>query len=121
MDTCFAPADILLPADDENIAYWPVVACDQFTSQRGYWTELEKLVGDKPSALNIVFPEVYLEEGFGRIESIQRYIRDYLDRGVLTERVHEGFVLVAVSYTHLRCRSRRPPRSCPQSCRPSGA
>ena len=94
MDTCFAPADILLPADDENIAYWPVVACDQFTSQRGYWKELEKLVGDKPSALNIVFPEVYLEEGFGRIESIQRHIRDYLDRGVLTERVHEGFVLV---------------------------
>ena len=94
MDTCFAPANILLPADDENIAYWPVVACDQFTSQREYWQELEKLVGDRPSALNIVFPEVYLDEGYGRIESIQRHIRDYLSRGVLTERVHDGFVLV---------------------------
>lgn len=94
MDTCFAPADILLPADDETARFWPVVACDQFTSQREYWQELEKLVGDRPSALNIVFPEVYLDEGYGRIESIQRHIRDYLSRGVLTERVHEGFVLV---------------------------
>ena len=94
MDTCFAPADILLPADDETARFWPVVACDQFTSQREYWQELEKLVGDKPSALNIVFPEVYLDEGYGRIESIQRHIRDYLGRGVLTERVHDGFVLV---------------------------
>lgn len=94
MDTCFAPANILLPADDKTARFWPVVACDQFTSQREYWEELEKLVGDRPSALNIVFPEVYLEEGFGRIESIQRHIQDYLSRGVLTERVHEGFVLV---------------------------
>ena len=94
MDTCFAPADILLPADDETARFWPVVACDQFTSQREYWQELEKLVGDRPSALNIVFPEVYLDEGYGRIESIRRHIRDYLSRGVLTERVHDGFVLV---------------------------
>lgn len=94
MDTCFAPADILLPADDETARFWPVVACDQFTSQREYWQELEKLVGDRPSALNIVFPEVYLDEGYGRIESIQRHIRDYLSRGVLIERVHDGFVLV---------------------------
>ncbi len=94
MYNCFAPANILLPADDETARFWPVVACDQFTSQREYWEELAKLVGDRPSALNIVFPEVYLEEGFGRIESIQRHIEDYLSRGVLTERVHEGFVLV---------------------------
>ena len=94
MDTCFSPANILLPRDDETARFWPVVACDQFTSQRGYWEELAKLVGDRPSALNIVFPEVYLEEGFGRIESIQKHIEDYLRRGVLTERVHEGFVLV---------------------------
>ena len=94
MDTCFAPADILLPADDETARFWPVVACDQFTSQREYWAELEKLVGDRPSALNIVFPEVYLDEGFGRIEIIQKHIEDYLRRGILTERVHEGFVLV---------------------------
>lgn len=85
MDTCFAPANILLPADDETARFWPVVACDQFTSQREYWQKLEKLVGDRPSALNIVFPEVYLEEGFGRIESIQKHIEDYLSRGVLTE------------------------------------
>lgn len=94
MDTCFGPANILLPRDEETAKYWPVVACDQFTSQRDYWEDVARLVGDRPSALNIVFPEVYLEEGFGRIESIQKHIEAYLGQGVLTERVHEGFVLV---------------------------
>ena len=36
MNTCFGPADILLPRDEETAALWPVVACDQFTSQRDY-------------------------------------------------------------------------------------
>lgn len=94
MDTCFGPANILLPRDEETAKYWPVVACDQFTSQRDYWEDVARLVGDRPSALNIVFPEVYLEEGFERIESIQKHIEAYLGQGVLTERVHEGFVLV---------------------------
>ena len=94
MDTCFGPANILLPRDEETAKYWPVVACDQFTSQRDYWEDVARLVGDRPSALNIVFPEVYLEEGFERIESIQKHIEAYLGQEVLTERVHEGFVLV---------------------------
>lgn len=94
MDTCFGPANILLPRDEETAKYWPVVACDQFTSQRDYWEDVARLVGDRPSALNIVFPEVYLEEGFERIESIQKHIEAYLGQDVLTERVHEGFVLV---------------------------
>ena len=94
MNTCFGPADILLPRDGETAALWPVVACDQFTSQRDYWEKAAALVGDKPSALHIVFPEVYLEDGFDRIESIQQHIAAYLEEGVLTEKVHQGYVLV---------------------------
>lgn len=94
MNTCFGPADILLPRDEEAAALWPVVACDQFTSQRDYWEKAAALVGDKPSALHIVFPEVYLEDGFDRIESIQQHIAAYLKDGVLTEKVHRGYVLV---------------------------
>ena len=52
------------------------------------------LVGEKPSALHIVFPEVYLEDGFDRIDSIQQHIESYLQEGVLTEKVHQGYVLV---------------------------
>ena len=57
--TAFFPADILLPqaADMEK---WPVVACDQFTSQPEYWEKAEKFVGNAPSALRLVLPEVYL-------------------------------------------------------------
>lgn len=94
MNTCFGPADILLPRDEEAAALWPVVACDQFTSQRDYWEKAAALVGDKPSALHIVFPEVYLEDGFDRIDSIQQHIESYLKNGILTEKVHQGYVLV---------------------------
>ena len=48
MNTCFGPADILLPRDGETAALWPVVACDQFTSQRDYWEKAAALVGEKP-------------------------------------------------------------------------
>ena len=94
MKPCFLKADMLLPRDDETARLWPVVACDQFTSQKGYWQELEALVGDEPSSLNIVFPEVYLDEGEDRIRRIQGYIEDYLARGILSQRVTDGFVLV---------------------------
>lgn len=39
---------------------WSVIACDQFTSQADYWDAVEKYVGDAPSTLNVVFPEIYL-------------------------------------------------------------
>lgn len=94
MNTCFGPADILLPRNGETASLWPVVACDQFTSQRDYWEKAAALVGEKPSALHIVFPEVYLEDGFDRIESIQQHIAAYLREGILTEQVHQGYVLV---------------------------
>lgn len=94
MNTCFGPADILLPRDAEAAALWPVVACDQFTSQRDYWEKAAALVGEKPSTLHIVFPEVYLEDGFDRIESIQRHIESYLRDSILIEKVHQGYVLV---------------------------
>lgn len=55
----FFPADILLPQVSE-MEKWPVVACDQFTSQPEYWENAEKIVGDAPSALRLVLPEAYL-------------------------------------------------------------
>ena len=57
--TAFYPADILLPQTAE-MKKWPVVACDQFTSQPDYWQAAEAAVGEAPSALRLVLPEVYL-------------------------------------------------------------
>ncbi|MDR1599138.1 MAG: DUF1015 domain-containing protein [Oscillospiraceae bacterium] len=55
-----APAEILVPAPGVDVTRWAVVACDQFTSQPEYWREAEALVGDSPSTLGMILPEVYL-------------------------------------------------------------
>ncbi|MEE0944285.1 MAG: DUF1015 domain-containing protein [Clostridia bacterium] len=79
----FNKADILLPKTD--MEKWSVVACDQFTSQPEYWAETERIAGDTPSTLNLVFPEVYLSEGRGRIEKINKTMQEYLDSGLFAE------------------------------------
>ena len=62
-----------------------VVACDQYTSQPEYRNNVKKVVGNDPSTLNIIFPEVYLEEAGKqeRIASIQKSMNTYLEEGVL--------------------------------------
>ena len=73
----FSAADILLPkADFEN---WAVIACDQYTSEPEYWDEVKSAAGDKPSALNIVLPEVYLSnDNSKQIEKINKNMTDYI-------------------------------------------
>lgn len=99
------PFDILLPnvADPGKFA---VVSCDQFTSQRDYWTKLADFVGDVPSALKLIFPEVYLEDGDddARIADINATMRRYLSDGTF-KTLKDSFVLVrrqtAYGYTRL--------------------
>lgn len=80
----FLPADILLPkADFEK---WAVIACDQFTSEKSYWDEVEEIVGDAPSALRVTLPEIYLEDDKeGRIECINKTMQVYVEQGILAE------------------------------------
>ena len=54
--------DLLMPKEGTDMRKWAVVACDQFTSQPEYWDKLDKLVGQEPSTLRIVFPEAYLSK-----------------------------------------------------------
>lgn len=86
MSTAFSAADILLPACD-NMKKWAVVACDQYTGQPDYWKRVEDFVGDAPSALKLILPEVYLEsEDVGnRIEKIHAEMDRILADGVLKE------------------------------------
>lgn len=84
---------ILLPKD-ADMQIWSVNACDQFTSDEKYWEELDKLVGDKPSALRLIFPEIYLKDKpEERIKKINAQMQSYLNSGVF-QTVEGGFVLV---------------------------
>ena len=77
----FNPADILLPK--QNFEKWSVVACDQYTSEPAYWHAVEDFVGEAPSALRIILPEVYLSaDNSERIAAINATMQDYLDSGV---------------------------------------
>ena len=82
-DNIFLPANILLPK--ENFEKWSVIACDQYTSEPDYWVNGIDYVGDAPSALNIVFPEVYLSgDNSKRIGEINANMKNYLDGDVFT-------------------------------------
>lgn len=78
----FSSFDILLPKS-EYMAKWPVVACDQFTSQPEYWQELNNTVGAAPSALKCILPEVELKScGEDRYDLIRATMQGYLDSGI---------------------------------------
>ena len=56
---------VYLPRPGIDLAKWAVIACDQFTSQPEDWNEVERIVGNAPSTLNLTFPEGYLEQPGG--------------------------------------------------------
>ncbi len=77
----FNGASMLLPK--EGFEKWSVVACDQYTSEQKYWDDVKNIVGDSPSALNIILPEIYLsDDNSERIASINSYMDKYLSDGV---------------------------------------
>lgn len=85
--------DILIPKD-RDLYKWAVVACDQFNAQPDYWESLEKLTEGAPSALNLIFPEIYLEDNpEARIKNINRVMKEYLDNGIF-DTVENSFILI---------------------------
>ena len=77
---CCLPADILLPSREQiEKGKWAVIACDQFTSELAYWQEADALVGDAPSTLRLMLPEVYLEQTKERLPIIHAAMRRALD------------------------------------------
>lgn len=79
--------DILLPAEGLDLHKWAVIACDQYTSEPEYWNRVEELVGEAPSTLHLIYPEVYLNspDKEERIARIQSAMKDYLGRGVFRQ------------------------------------
>ena len=91
-EPCFVPARILLPDPSVPLARWACLACDQFTSQPDYWADARAAAGEGPTALDLVLPEVYLEQPDveGRIAAIHTAMERY-EQQVLTRAVN-GYV-----------------------------
>ena len=85
---------LCLPRPGIDLAKWGVIACDQFTSEPDYWCDVARQVGDAPSTLHLIFPEVYLgaSDAPERIRRIQQTMRRYLADGLFVER--DGAVYV---------------------------
>lgn len=88
-----AAPDILLPRNTDT-ATWATIACDQHTTDRSYWKKADEIVGEKPSTLRLMLPEVYLNDSGKekRIKDIHSTMKEYLDSDLF--KPHHGFVYV---------------------------
>jgi hypothetical protein len=87
--------EIILPAPAINLEKWAVIACDQFTQDREYWERAKSFIGNAPTALNLILPELYLTEPDvkDRIDSIHQSMPDYLKIGALSPPRHCGLYI----------------------------
>ena len=79
---CFGATDIMLPDFNKvDGTKWAVIACDQFTSEEEYWKATEEIVGDAPSTLRMILPELYLgKEDEKRIADIHAAMAQYEEK-----------------------------------------
>ncbi len=85
---------IMLPRTGIDLSKWAVIACDQYTSQLEYWQQVADCVDSSPSTLNMILPEVYLEQNTDdRVTRINRSMQNYLDQGLLVAQP-PGFIMV---------------------------
>jgi hypothetical protein len=85
---------ICLPRPGVDLRKWAVIACDQHTAEPEYWQQVAQEVGDAPSTLHLIFPEVYLgaADAPARIDRIQQTMRRYLADGLFVERAGAIYV-----------------------------
>ncbi|MFA5446964.1 MAG: DUF1015 domain-containing protein [Sphaerochaeta sp.] len=93
--------DILVPKSEINLKKWAVVACDQYTSEPEYWNRVAQAVGEAPSALHIIYPEVYLEEEDPqkRITTINETMDQYLKEDIF-DHYQDSFFLIKRTTDH---------------------
>ncbi|MDR0315678.1 MAG: DUF1015 domain-containing protein [Treponema sp.] len=78
--------EILLPQSNIDLSKWAVIACDQFTQDRNYWEAVKAKTDGAPSALNLIFPELYLAQANreSRIAAIRDSMEQYLKSNVFS-------------------------------------
>ncbi len=86
---------ILLPKPEIDCEKWAVIACDQYVHDLSYWEEVKRVVGNAPSTLDLIYPEVYLsDDGHKeRIDRVHRNMKRFVADGVFRDAI-EGFLLV---------------------------
>ena len=84
--------DILLPREGIDLNRWAVIACDQHTSEKEYWKELEDYIGEAPSTLRLMMPEAYLD-GPDRTAEINSKMNEYLAGGIFRT-IENSFIYV---------------------------
>lgn len=96
---------VLVPAPHVDRHKWAVIACDQYTSDPAYWAEVRRYVGDSPSTLDLILPEVYLADPDvdTKIKAINRRMQTYLREKVLTP-LAPGLILVDRRTPHVPSR-----------------
>ena len=86
MKNILKKTNILLPNKNIDLEKWTVIACDQYTSDKNYWNNVEDFVSTSPSTLRLTLPEIYLEEDtFKRINNINNTMLEYLNNNIFTE------------------------------------
>lgn len=88
-----APADFLFPTS--YIETWATIACDQHTSNKEYWEEVQKTVGDDPSSLYLMMPEAWLgdESKKAHQDNIPSVMKQYMEDDTLRD-IGEGFMFL---------------------------
>ena len=88
-----APATFLLPAPQHLNRFWPIIACDQYTSQPDIWQQADKEIGTHPSTLRLIVPEAFLEQTQQLSQQVAQTMQQYLQQNLLQAQP-EGFILV---------------------------
>ena len=87
--------EMMLPKEGTDYFKWAVVACDQYTSEPEYWEKVEEIVGEAPSALRLMLPELYLDkpDEADRIKAVRATMDKYLADGTL-RKMEPGCMLI---------------------------
>lgn len=95
--------EILLPKNID-LKTWSVIACDQYTQDKDYWKKAEETAGSAPSTLNLIYPEVYLNESDKdeRIGKIQKTMKEYLSDGIFNSEEEAVYIERKTEYGRTR-------------------
>ncbi len=85
---------IFIPKKCYDLQKWAVVACDQYTSEPNYWEEAASFVGNSPSTLKLIFPEVYLgNNDDARIKAINKTMTEYIKNDIFDQYTDSFFLI----------------------------
>lgn len=96
--------DILIP-NNIDTSTWSVIACDQYTQDKTYWTNVTNIVDNKPSTLNLILPEIYLEKDNKNelIKKINTNMEKYLSDDIF-KKYEESAIYIERSFPDGRTR-----------------